>query len=120
MGEIDQEAVRERMDRIYRIFSGMAQHADEQALMRCPYKDRFNECTAKFGCRYQRKATAGRERLRCASDDTLDYRSAWETDPESVEQTRKTIRRQKTTRESGDRAASVRQQKDRGNGDDIA
>ena len=69
----------ERLDRITEIFSDMMQKADEVSTHRCPYKNRFDHCTAKFGCRNQRPATVAGERYLCAADDKLDYRSAWET-----------------------------------------
>ena len=49
---------------------------------RCPYKNRFDRCTAGFGCRNQRRPTEeGGLRVCSAADGTLDYRSAWETEP---------------------------------------
>ena len=61
----------------------MAEHATHQSTWRCPYKDRFDECTAQFGCRNQRRPLSERVHLRCAGDDKLDYRSAWDTQPHS-------------------------------------
>lgn len=46
---------------------------------RCPYKNRFDECTARFGCRNQRWPEGRDERKLCSGDDKLDYRGAWET-----------------------------------------
>ena len=68
-----------RLSKITQIFEELVVHADEQATYRCPYKNRFDHCTAKFGCRNQRKIDEGTGLL-CVGDDKLDYRSAWETD----------------------------------------
>ena len=65
-----------KLHRFLKIWSSIA---DEQATYRCPYKNRFDHCTAKFGCRNQRKIDEGTGLL-CVGDDKLDYRNAWETD----------------------------------------
>ncbi|MGY8823995.1 MAG: ASKHA domain-containing protein [Candidatus Latescibacterota bacterium] len=80
MAKIDPEDFQKRLDRLSEILGGIAQHADEQALSRCPYKNRFDECTAQFGCRNQRKPAEQGGLLVCAGDDQLDYRPAWESD----------------------------------------
>ena len=79
MGKVEKEELQKRLDRITEIFSDIVAHADVQTVDRCPYKNRFNECTAAFGCRNQRKPRPGGERFMCGGDDKLDYRSAWET-----------------------------------------
>ena len=91
MDTIDPAEFEKRLVRIGEIFTEISHHADQQALSRCPYKNRFDQCTAKFGCRYQQKPRAAGELLVCGSDDKLDYRSAWEKDPESYQQTRKKL-----------------------------
>jgi hypothetical protein len=73
------EELLERMARIDELFSSIAVHADEQATWRCPYKNRFDRCTAQFGCRNQRKPEVAGELKHCAGDDKLDYRPAWES-----------------------------------------
>ncbi len=83
MQKIDKEEYQKRLDRITEMFEGMVLHADEQSTYRCPYKNRFDQCTAKFGCRNQRKPPVKGDLLLCGGDDRIDYRSAWET--ESVE-----------------------------------
>ncbi len=83
MKKIDQKAYRQRLDRMSEIFADIVQHADKQARTRCPYKDKNDECTAKFGCRYQRKPAPDRVLFQCASDDKLDYRTAWESDADA-------------------------------------
>ena len=55
MQRIDPAKYKESLDRLSGILEDMASHANEQALYRCPYKNRFDQCTAKFGCRNQRK-----------------------------------------------------------------
>ena len=79
MKKIDKAEYEKRLNKITQIFEGLVVHADEQSTYRCPYKNRFDHCTAKFGCRNQRKIDEGTGLL-CVGDDKLDYRSAWETD----------------------------------------
>ena len=79
MQKIDKEEYQKRLDRITEIFSQMMERAEELSTERCPYKNRFDQCTAKFGCRNQRKPPAAGKLLLCRGDDKLDYRSAWET-----------------------------------------
>ena len=79
MKKIDKVEYEKRLNKITQIFEELVVHADEQSTYRCPYKNRFDQCTAKFGCRNQRKIDEGTGLL-CVGDDKLDYRSAWETD----------------------------------------
>ncbi len=79
MKKIDKNEYEKRLNKITQIFEELVVHADEQATYRCPYKNRFNHCTAKFGCRNQRKIKEGTGLL-CVGDDKLDYRNAWEVD----------------------------------------
>ena len=79
MKKINKAEYEKRLNKITQIFEDLVVHADEQATYRCPYKNRFDHCTAKFGCRNQRKIDEGTGLL-CVGDDKLDYRSAWETD----------------------------------------
>jgi len=91
MKKIDKAEYEKRLNKITQIFEGLVVHADEQATYRCPYKNRFDHCTAKFGCRNQRKIDEGTGLL-CAGDDQLDYRSAWETDaPDQTAESQGTI-----------------------------
>lgn len=82
MKKIDKAEYQKRLDKMTEMFSAIAAHADEQSTYRCPYKNRFDECTAKFGCRNQRKSRTKDGLLVCGSDDKLDYRNAWETETE--------------------------------------
>jgi hypothetical protein len=79
MRKIDPEEYRKRLDKITELFAGMVTHADTLSTMRCPYKNRFDQCTAQFGCRNKRKPTNPGELPICVSDDKLDYRKAWQT-----------------------------------------
>jgi hypothetical protein len=77
---LDQEAYQRRLDRLSELFGSMMDTVEDLSTKRCPYKDRHGGCTARFGCRNQRKPPAGDgdQRRICAGDDKLDYRSAWE------------------------------------------
>ena len=76
---IDRVAWQQRLDRVSELFGSMIETATEQATFRCPYKNRFDQCTAHFGCRNQRKPTNPGDLKVCAGDDKLDYRGAWES-----------------------------------------
>ena len=90
MKKIDKTEYEKRLSKITQIFEDLVVHADEQSTYRCPYKNRFDHCTAKFGCRNQRKIDEGTGLL-CVGDDKLDYRSAWETDaPDQPSETHNT------------------------------
>ncbi len=85
--KIDPAEYQKRLDKLTSMFSDMVVHADELSQQRCPYKNRHDECTAKFGCRNQRTPrTPGGLKL-CGGDDKLDYRNAWETEPEFYQKT---------------------------------
>ena len=79
MPKISPEEYQQRLDKISELFADMVAHADELSTMRCPYKNRFDQCTAQFGCRNKRKPLAPGQLPVCASDDKLDYRKAWQT-----------------------------------------
>lgn len=88
MEKIDREEFEKRLARISDLFADMVQHADEQSKTRCPYKNRFNQCTAKFGCQNKRPPRASESLPACVSDDALDYRGAWEANPQGYEEMR--------------------------------
>ena len=92
MERIDPSEFEKRRTRITEIFSKIVTQADAQALTRCPYKNRFDQCAAHFGCQYKRKPRRPGEPPACASDDKLDYRTAWETDPGQVEAAHQALR----------------------------
>ena len=79
MDTIDPAEFEKRLVRIGEIFTEISHHADQQALSRCPYKNRLDQCTAKFACRNQGKPPTKGGLLECTGDDKLDYRSAWES-----------------------------------------
>jgi hypothetical protein len=79
MRKIDPKEYQKRLERMNELLAGIAAHADELSRTRCPYKDRFNRCTARFGCRNQGKASLLGELPVCLGDERLDYRGAWET-----------------------------------------
>jgi hypothetical protein len=78
MEKIDPKEYQKRLDRMTELFSDMVRHADKLSTCRCPYKNRHNQCTAPFGCRNKRKPEQIGELPRCAGDDKLNYRAAWE------------------------------------------
>ena len=86
--KIDLEKHQQRLDRITEIFAGMVTHADEQAASRCPYRDRFDQCTAKFRCGNQQEAAGDDGLPQCGHDGSFDYRPAWETDPQVYDKAR--------------------------------
>ena len=76
---IDRHVYQERLDRIGEIFSTMMTTVEDLTGRRCPYKNRFDQCTAQFGCRNQRQPEDPTQLKVCGGDDKLDYRSAWDT-----------------------------------------
>lgn len=76
---IDPAAVQASFDRLSAIFGEMMVTVADISTRRCPYKDKTDHCTAKFGCRNQRRPTEVGGLRVCGGDDKLDYRSAWET-----------------------------------------
>jgi hypothetical protein len=76
---VDPVAVQAAFDRLSAIFSDMMVTVAEVSTHRCPYKNRLDKCTAKFGCRNQLRPTEPGGLKVCGGDDKLDYRSAWET-----------------------------------------
>lgn len=82
-----QQAHQKSLDRLTEILTDIVVQAGEQSLTRCPYKNARDECTARFGCRNQRRKNVdGERRLICVGDDKLDYRTAWETDPAALKE----------------------------------
>jgi hypothetical protein len=77
---IDPVAWQRRLDQVSELFGGMIETAADQATRRCPYKNRFDQCTAHFGCRNQRTPRSPGELKVCGGDDKIDYRSAWDPD----------------------------------------
>ena len=85
-----------RLDKISSIFADMVKHADAVSMTRCPYKNRFDACTAQFGCRYQKREPES-EMVACTSDDKLDYRTAWDKNQASKDEMRERLRSGRTS-----------------------
>ena len=79
MNKALQERYKKALEMLAEIMEPMSDIAMAQSKFRCPYKNKNDRCTAKFGCRNQRKQEAGKLML-CVADDKLDYRSFWETE----------------------------------------
>ena len=79
MQKIDRAEYQKRLDQLSEILMGIAAHAGEVSMSRCPYKNKRDECTAQFGCRNKRKPIQVGGPPICASYDKLDYRGAWES-----------------------------------------
>ncbi len=112
MKKIDKAAYQERLDRITAIFKDMMAHATEQARYRCPYKNRFDECTAQFGCRNQRKPRETGGLLMCGGDDKLDYRMAWETEEAPRERPVEEAAQKSVTQPAGSNSNASKQDQD--------
>lgn len=82
-GPIDPAVVEASFGRLSAILGEMMLTVADLSSQRCPYRDRLDRCTAKFGCRNQRPPAEAEaeadDRRMCGGDDKLDYRSAWET-----------------------------------------
>lgn len=86
MSEPDEQAgYQERLDRIGELFAGIVSHAEASSLVRCPYRDRHDLCTAQFRCRNQIPVAGDEASLACGHDGKFDYRTAWESHPRSHE-----------------------------------
>ena len=79
MNKALQERYKKSLEMLAEIMEPMSDIAMAQSKFRCPYKNKNDRCTAKFGCRNQRKQEAG-ELMLCVADDKLDYRPFWETE----------------------------------------
>jgi uncharacterized 2Fe-2S/4Fe-4S cluster protein (DUF4445 family) len=84
MSKSRQAEFQKRLDRLTEIFTDIVIQADIQSQTRCPYKNAQDECTAQFGCQNKRKKIIdGEKAFICVGDGKLDYRTAWETEPEA-------------------------------------
>ncbi|MDP6475986.1 MAG: hypothetical protein QF449_02000 [Alphaproteobacteria bacterium] len=91
MSKVDRKEIDKRMARISDIFSEMVAHAESLSRTRCPYRDRFDHCTAEFRCRNQNPPAAEDARHPCGHDGDFDYRSAWESQPLAHERAKKKV-----------------------------
>ncbi len=110
MAKIDKAAYRKLLDRLDGIYTDMVANAEESARHRCPYRNRFDQCTAAFSCRSQRPPRADGEPAQCGHDGAFDYRMAWESNPN-------TYRRAKERIEKNKDAATERRGRGRKTGD---
>jgi uncharacterized 2Fe-2S/4Fe-4S cluster protein (DUF4445 family) len=83
--------IKKSRETLMEILAGIADHAAEQAFERCPYRNKQDECTAKFSCRNQRPAADDRVRDQCGHDGPFDYRAAWESKPRLYEKAKSDI-----------------------------
>ena len=79
------------MARISEMFSEMVTHAETVSRTRCPYRDRFDHCTAEFRCRNQKPPPDEDTKHPCGHDGDFDYRSAWESQPLAHERAKKKV-----------------------------
>ena len=79
MDEDIKERYQKLLDKLAIIMNPMNDVAMAQSKFRCPYRNKDDRCTAKFGCRNQRKPKVN-DLLGCnqKDNDKLDYRSFWE------------------------------------------
>mgnify|MGYP005991480183 FL=1 len=74
-----QDRYRRSLAMLAEIMEPMNDAAMAQSKFRCPYRNKDDLCTAKFGCRNQRKPKV-KDLFSCAQkdNDNLDYRNFWE------------------------------------------
>ena len=75
----DTEKLRASLNNLWEIYQEIGDTANQVSTWRCPYKNMYDRCTAKFGCRYQKKTGRIDDLPVCTGSDNLDYRNAWET-----------------------------------------
>ena len=73
------EKYQKLLDKLAVIMNPMNDVAMAQSKFRCPYRNKDDLCTAKFGCRNQRNPKVN-DLLGCnqKENDNLDYRTYWE------------------------------------------
>jgi hypothetical protein len=85
MNEI-QERYKKSLAMLSEIMEPMSDIAMAQSKFRCPYKNKNDRCTAKFGCRNQRSPLftnikpEDKGMMICIADDKIDYRPYWDTE----------------------------------------
>jgi len=107
MPEPTKKDYQRRLDQIADIYADILDSAqkDLKGQGRCPYRTAKDICTAKFGCANRADPRDKSEELICAHDGTLDFRTAWETQPENYVKTKNKIKQVKT------KAANLRKDK---------
>lgn len=96
MSKIDPEEYKKRLERMTELFADMVKEADRKSQTRCPYRNRHDECTAAIRCRNQRPPRQDGGSQLCGHDGGLDYRSAWESDPNAYPRAKERVERVKT------------------------
>ena len=73
------EKYQKLLDKLAVIMNPMNDVAMAQSKFRCPYRNKDDLCTAKFGCRNQRNPKVN-DLFGCnqKENDNLDYRTYWE------------------------------------------
>jgi len=73
------ERYKKSLEKLAAIMEPMNDVAMLQSTFRCPYRNKDDRCTAKFGCRNQRNPKVN-DLFGCnqKDDDKLDYRNFWE------------------------------------------
>ena len=105
MKKIDNDAYQARLQRMVEMLSGIAHQADKVSKERCPYMNKAHLCTAMFSCKNQRPSKINADKIGCGHDGTFDYRLAWESRPETYEQTREKL---KEIRSEAERKRAIR------------
>lgn len=72
MPSIDPAEYRKHLDHLTSTIARMVVRAEELSTRRCPYRNRFDECTAMLACRNKRRAAASNVPV-CGGDGQLDY-----------------------------------------------
>jgi predicted RecB family nuclease len=79
-----QQRAQSAFDQMNQLLTRLVAQAEQLSLQRCPYKNRFDHCTAEFRCRNQLRLVVTESGvsepapMACTGDDKLDYRPAWE------------------------------------------
>ena len=76
----DKEGLQRSLSRLWEIYRDINETVNEVSRWRCPYKNKDDRCTARFGCRNQLYADGPDQLALCTGSDKLDYRSAWEVE----------------------------------------
>ena len=86
LNEDIKERYKKSIAKLESIMAPMNEAAMRQAQFRCPYRNKDDRCTAKFGCRNQSKPKVN-DMLGCdqKNNDTLNYKSYWEMVVEETE-----------------------------------
>jgi len=70
------ENAAECFDRLSEALNSLVVRAEQLCLSRCPYKNRYEECTAEFGCPNQRRASLPELLPVCIADSDLNFTRA--------------------------------------------